>query len=221
MKRVAGSIGARPEAIVDDLTSAIGNTGTAHSGLLLADVLDRAEPGQVILSVKLADGADAVVLRTTDALVGLPRPSSVARSPSRSPPAATTSATRRTSRGAASSQREPPRRPDPERPAAPPSLRTEAWKFGFVGSKCTSCGTRHLPPARVCVRCGAVDQMEPERLADVPAHHRHVHHRPAGVLAVSPPVVVGVHRLRRRRPLPVRAHRRRPGDGRRSATGSR
>src|SRR5437588_12243284 len=65
--------------------------------------------------------------------------------------------------------REPPRRPDPERPAAPPALRTEHWKFGFVGSRCLVCGTRHLPPQRVCVKCRAVDQMTPEPLADVPA----------------------------------------------------
>jgi len=65
--------------------------------------------------------------------------------------------------------REPPRRPDPEAPAAPPSFRSEAWKLGFTGSRCTACGTRHLPPNRVCVNCRAVDQMVPERLADVPA----------------------------------------------------
>ncbi len=44
-------------------------------------------------------------------------------------------------------RREPPRRPDPDRPAAPPSLRTEAWKYGFVGSPCTSAAFVHLPPA--------------------------------------------------------------------------
>jgi uncharacterized OB-fold protein len=65
--------------------------------------------------------------------------------------------------------REPPRRPDPEAPAAPASFRSEAWKLGFTGSRCTACGTRHLPPTRVCVHCRAVDQMVPERLADVPA----------------------------------------------------
>jgi uncharacterized OB-fold protein len=65
--------------------------------------------------------------------------------------------------------REPPRRPDPEAPAAPPSFRSEAWKLGFTGSRCTACGARHLPPNRVCVNCRAVDQMVPERLADVPA----------------------------------------------------
>ena len=32
-------------------------------------------------------------------------------------------------------QQEPPRRPEPDRPAAPPSLRTEAWKYALVGSR--------------------------------------------------------------------------------------
>ena len=190
VKRVAASIGARPEAIVDDLTSVIGNTGTAHGGLLLASVLDRAEPGQTILTVLLSDGADAAVLRTTDELV--------AYRERRATTVAEQIAAGRDDLGYQTYltwrgflQREPPRRPDPERPAAPPSLRTEPWKYGFVGSKCTSCGTRHLPPARVCVRCGAVDQMEPERLADVPATiATYTIDRLA--FSLSPPVVVGV-----------------------------
>ena len=41
----------RREAVADDLAAAIGNTGTAHAGLLLADLLDRAEPGQTIALV--------------------------------------------------------------------------------------------------------------------------------------------------------------------------
>jgi 3-hydroxy-3-methylglutaryl CoA synthase/uncharacterized OB-fold protein len=182
VKRVAGSIGAKPEAIVDDLTSVIGNTGTAHFGLLLADVLDRAEPGQVILSVNLSDGVDAVVLRTTDELAAYKsrRDSTVAEQIAAGRDDLSYQSYL-TWRGFL--QREPPRRPDPERPAAPPSLRTEPWKYGFVGSKCAACGTRHLPPARVCVRCGAVDQMDPERLA-------YTIDRLA--FSLSPPVVVGV-----------------------------
>jgi uncharacterized OB-fold protein len=65
--------------------------------------------------------------------------------------------------------REAPRRPDPERPAAPPAFRSEDWKFAFTGSRCAACGARHLPPQRVCVKCHAIDQMTRERLADVPA----------------------------------------------------
>jgi uncharacterized OB-fold protein len=66
-------------------------------------------------------------------------------------------------------QREPPRRPDPEAPAGPPSFRSEAWKFAFVGSRCEACGARHVPPQRVCGKCRAVDRMVAERMADVPA----------------------------------------------------
>jgi len=44
--------------------------------------------------------------------------------------------------------------------------RHERWKLAFVGSRCTKCQAGHLPPQRVCVKCGAVDQMRDERFAD-------------------------------------------------------
>jgi 3-hydroxy-3-methylglutaryl CoA synthase/uncharacterized OB-fold protein len=165
-KRMAASIGARPEALVDDLAATVGNTGTAQPGILLASVLDRAQPGQVIVLVTLADGAEVAVFRATDALAAF-RPQTTVAEQIEAASGRVSYPTFLTWRGFL--DREPPRRPDPERPAAPPSLRHEPWKFGFVGSRCESCGTRHLPPARVCVRCHAVDQMTPERLADVPA----------------------------------------------------
>jgi uncharacterized OB-fold protein len=88
-------------------------------------------------------------------------------------------------------KREPPRRPDPQAPAAPPAFRAEAWKFGFTGSRCQVCGTRHLPPTRVCLKCHAVDRMTPERMADVPATiATYTVDRLA--YSLSPPVVVGV-----------------------------
>ena len=168
-RRVAGSLGVRPSAVVDDLTAVVGNTGTAHPGLLLADVLDRAAPGEVIASVVLADGVEVTVLRTTDALAGYQqsRRTTAVASQIRSGRDDLPYASFLTWRGML--HREPPRRPDPERPAAPPSFRRESWKFGFAGTRCEQCGTRHLPPQRVCVKCGAVDRMARERLADVPA----------------------------------------------------
>jgi uncharacterized OB-fold protein len=188
VRRVAGSIALAPRRW-STTSRASSATRAAHPGLL-ASVLDRAEPGQTILTVLLSDGADAAVLRTTDQLV--------AYRERRATTVAEQIAAGRDDLGYQTYltwrgflQREPPRRPDPERPAAPPSLRTEPWKYGFVGSKCTSSGTRHLPPARVCVRCGAVDQMEPERLTDVPATiATYTIDRLA--FSLSPPVVVGV-----------------------------
>jgi hydroxymethylglutaryl-CoA synthase len=168
-RQVATRIGARPEAYVDDLTGVIGNTGTAHPGLLLASVLDRAEPDQIIALVVLADGADVTLWRTTAALRDYQSRSSRTTLQGQIDRAQTSLAytTFLTWRGEL--QREPPRRPDPVAPAAPPSFRDEQWKFGFFASRCEVCGTRHLPPARVCVKCHAVDQMAPERLADVKA----------------------------------------------------
>jgi 3-hydroxy-3-methylglutaryl CoA synthase/uncharacterized OB-fold protein len=165
VRRVAKAVGAPAEAAVDDLATVIGNTGAAHPALLLGGVLDVARPGAVIALVVLADGADALVLRVTDAITAhRARAASTLAAQVAAGDDALGYATFLTWRGML--HREPPRRPDPVRPAAPPSHRAEGWKFGFVASRCTACGTRHLPPARVCVKCDAVDQMDTERLAD-------------------------------------------------------
>jgi 3-hydroxy-3-methylglutaryl CoA synthase/uncharacterized OB-fold protein len=164
-KRLAASLGATKGSVVDDLTAVIGNTGTAHAGLLLAHVLDGATPDQLIAVISLADGCDVTVWRTTGAIAGRRPAVSVANALSRG--GAVSYASFLTWRGFL--RREPPRRPDPQPPEAPPAARAEAWKFAFVGSRCQACGARHLPPQRVCVKCHAVDRMAPARLADVPA----------------------------------------------------
>jgi 3-hydroxy-3-methylglutaryl CoA synthase/uncharacterized OB-fold protein len=162
VKRVAAAAGVKKDALADDFSGSLGNTGTAHAGIMFADALDRAQPGDLIAVVSLSDGADASVWRVT----GAPkRPAGVA---------ARLAGGGRVSYPTFLSwrgflEREPPRRPDPQPPEAPPSLRSEAWKFAFTGSRCQACGARHLPPQRVCVKCHAVDRMAPERLADVPA----------------------------------------------------
>jgi len=187
VKRAAGAAATRKGSVADDLSSAIGNTGTAHAGLLLADVLDRAAPDQTIAMVSLADGADAVLWRTTSALASRRAGASVASQAARGGRVPYSAFL--TWRGFL--EREPPRRPDPERPAAPPSFRREAWKFAFTGSRCQACGARHLPPQRVCVKCQAVDRMAPERMADVPATiSTYTVDRLA--YSLSPPVVAAV-----------------------------
>jgi uncharacterized OB-fold protein len=163
VKRFAAGAGVRAEAVASDLTAAIGNAGTAQAGVLLADVLDRAEPEQTIALVVLADGATVLVFRTTAALAG-----------HRSSPtvAAQIAAGNDGLRYAAFLNwrgilpKEPPRRPDPDAPAAPPSHRTERYKYAFVGSRCDQCAAVHLPPVRVCVKCGAVDRMSDVPMAD-------------------------------------------------------
>lgn len=163
---VTKSLGVSGDALADDLTGAVGNTGTAHAALVLASVLERAKPGERIAVVSLADGADVLVLEVLDGLGEHPARRSVADQVAGGR-GGLSYETFLTWRGML--EREPPRRPDPVAPAAPPSLRHDPWKFAFTGSVCEECGERHLPPARVCARCGAVDRMREVAMADVPA----------------------------------------------------
>lgn len=164
-RRVAAASGVDGAAVLDDLTAMIGHCGAAHVGLATAAALEKAAPGEVIAVVALGDGADALVLRTTDQVAELRPARSVASQAAEGMPVDYNAFL--TWRGLL--LREPPRRPEPLRPAAPPSFRSDAWKFGFTGTKCVECGTVHLPPARICGECRAEDRMEQVRLADVPA----------------------------------------------------
>jgi hydroxymethylglutaryl-CoA synthase len=153
-------LGAKVGALVADPSPSIGNTGTAQLALQLADALDVAEPGQVIAALHVADGADALVFRVTDALAGWRERRTTGADQTIPITYATYLLWRK------ELHREPPRRPDPDVPAAPAAYRDRRWKFAFRGSRCDVCGTVHLPPQRVCASCGAVDQMTPEPVAD-------------------------------------------------------
>jgi 3-hydroxy-3-methylglutaryl CoA synthase/uncharacterized OB-fold protein len=138
-----------------------GYAGAADIGIGLAAVLDTAGAGETILLINAADGCDAILLRTTDKLASRRATESVAGQLALG--LETQYATYLSWRGLL--EREPPRRPEPDRPAGPPSARSVAWKFALVGSECTACGRVHAPPTRVCSGCHEVDRMRPAPLA--------------------------------------------------------
>jgi hydroxymethylglutaryl-CoA synthase len=157
-KTVAAGFG---ERAADAFEPKTGHLGTAHWGVRLADILDRAVAGETILLISAVDGADAILLRVTDA-ISARRPAQVSAQLQQASPV--DYATFLTWRGVL--QRELPRRPDPVRYDAPPAFRAVPWKFAFRGCRCTQCGRVHLPPQRVCGGCGAVDAMEAVDFAD-------------------------------------------------------
>lgn len=135
--------GVQAGRISDRLASTVGNPGAAQPGLLLAAALESARPGQHIAVVSLADGADAIVLRTTEALASY-RPWR--------PVAAQAAAGGPLSYGRYLHWRgmlpvEPPRRPEPARVSSPAAHRNAGWKYGFeAGVSGGDAGTVHLPP---------------------------------------------------------------------------
>lgn len=148
-------------AVVNGLEG-VGYAGAADAGLMLADVLDRAGPGQTIVVLNAADGCDALALRATEAL---------AEARSAFPVAEQLAETKElryvtylTWRGLL--ERQPPRRPDPEAPSPSVMGRGQRWKYALVGSRCGACGQVHLPPQRVCAQCGAIDGMETHAVAN-------------------------------------------------------
>jgi hydroxymethylglutaryl-CoA synthase len=126
----AKSSGVNPDHIVDRLAATIGNPGAAQPLLLLARALETSQPGQTIVLLVLADGADAFVFRTTEAIA--------AYAPSR-PVAAQIMSGAPIEYGRYLAWRgllpvEPPRRPEPARPSASASGRNVEWKFGLTSA---------------------------------------------------------------------------------------
>lgn len=162
-KAALKKLGVDSAKVADDLASTVGNPGAAQPALLLSAALEQADPGQVIVLLSLADGADALVFRTTEAIAGHEVHDPVAGQVEGGAPVAYGKFL--AWRGMLTP--EPPRRPEPARPSASAAARSEDWKFGFVGSRDRSTGALHLPPSRVSREGGAIDDMEPAPMADV------------------------------------------------------
>jgi 3-hydroxy-3-methylglutaryl CoA synthase len=126
----AKASGVPADNIVDRLAATVGNPGAAQPYLLLAQALEAAKPGQTIVLLVLSDGADALVLRTTDAIATY-RP--------QRPVHSQVMAGAPVAYGRYLAWRgllpvEPPRRPEPARPSSSAAGRSTDWKFGLEGA---------------------------------------------------------------------------------------
>jgi len=68
---LAKRAGITPEALIDPLAATVGDSGAAHPLLLLCAALERAKPGERILVAGFGQGADVLILETTEALAHL------------------------------------------------------------------------------------------------------------------------------------------------------
>lgn len=160
--RIAASIAANlgVAKVVDDLSATVGNSGVAQPLVLLAALLEQAEPDRTVALVGVADGADVILLRTTSALAERRGPTLAAQVAAGGP----------LGYGKFLGWREmlkvePPRRPEPARVSATAAARRNAWKFGLVAARDPRTGSIHMPPQRVSSDGTRIDQMEPLAMA--------------------------------------------------------
>jgi hydroxymethylglutaryl-CoA synthase len=156
-KAATGRLAAATGGASQDLQALahIGQAGAAQAGLALAQMLDSAAADQVLLLVSLADGGDALVLRTTPALDDYPRPQ-VAGAVDQ---VDITYSQYLVWRGRV--EADGPRRPEPERPSAPFAWRNRDYKLALRGGRCDHCHAVQYPTPSVCYRCHRHDTFTP------------------------------------------------------------
>lgn len=158
---VAGKL--RASHVVSDFADSVGQCGAAQGGLLLAHLIEQSAPGDLVALVSASDGADAVVMRITEAATAYAAPPSVESQATAGAPV---------SYGKFLSWRgmlsvEPPRRPEPQRVSSTAAARSTEWKFGLVASVDEETGAVHMPPIRVSADGERTDAMGDRPMADV------------------------------------------------------
>ena len=162
---IARAVGLPAASIADPLDVDCGFVGAAQSLLMLANVLDQASPGDVVVVAGFGQGSDVIVLRATDAVVAA-RP---ARSVSDALSAGVT--VRSYAQMASFYDEITPdwgmRAERDTKTALTEQYRSSDQINGFVAGKCSSCGQVQFPQLAYCVNCKApASALVPVCLAD-------------------------------------------------------
>ncbi|MEO8299325.1 MAG: 3-oxoacyl-[acyl-carrier-protein] synthase III C-terminal domain-containing protein [Burkholderiales bacterium] len=164
--QVAKKCGIDPGVIVGNLNDRVGDTGVAHPLLLIAHVLERAQPGQTILVAQFASGAQAMVFRVTEAVRSFKPRVGVSGWLARA--VEETSYTKFLSfKGQLRLERG--MRGEVDKKTALTTLyRHRETLLGMVGGRCRITGEVHFPPTRYSYTAGApaLDTQEPYCLAE-------------------------------------------------------
>ncbi len=145
--------------IQDTLWTLLGDTGAAQPLLLLAAALERAKPGELIVVVGYGDGADALLLRTTDAIAAYTPSVSVFSQIERKrllPSYGMYARFRKLIRKEATSD-------DVSTPVV--LFRDRRTVLSLHGGRCPQCETVQFPRQRVCIECGHRDGLAEHKLA--------------------------------------------------------
>ncbi len=163
---LAKKLGVDYEKVQAPLLNEVGNTGSAHSLILLAGALDKAQPGDKILVASIGSGSDALILEVTDDITKIKSRNKLQKNLDYK--TELESYTQYLSfKGML--DKEIGIRGEEVAPTSQSLLwREQNAIIKLVGSKCKECGTPQLPRESVCINpeCGAVEKMEDYPFSD-------------------------------------------------------
>lgn len=161
---LAKQIGFAGACIVDPLQDRIGDCGAAHPLLMLAGALQGAKPGDVVLLAGFGQGADVLVLEVTPAITKHPVPDVAALAAGGRD---LTHYLRYLVLRRLVELDYGIRAERDNRTAQSAFYRRRDAITGFMGGRCSACGTLQFPRTALCVHCAAQDTQAPASLAEL------------------------------------------------------
>ena len=164
---IAKRAGVRDEAVRDNLHLVLGDSGAAHSLVMLVDCLQEAEPGQTVMLVGWGQGCDVMIFRTTDAVKTVKPRLGVKGFLARRKEE--TNYNKFLAFNGLIEQDGGLRAETDKQTALTTLYRNREMVIGFVGGKCSKCGTVQFPKSRVCVNpnCGEFNSQEDHPMSEV------------------------------------------------------
>ena len=165
---IAKQCGIDPAKVCDNLASNVGDAGAGHALLMLAHVLETAKPGEKILVVQFAQGADALLFEVTPAIRELGKRNGVSGALARRKEE--TNYMKFLGFNGLIELEKGMRAEVDKRTALTVLYRKSDMLLGLMGGKCRVCGTAQYPKSRICVNpnCKAVDSQDDYGFSEQP-----------------------------------------------------
>ena len=166
MPRVAGmlakQLGIRDSAVADNLQANCGETGAAHALVMLVNALEHAQSGDKILVVGFGQGCDALLFEVTDAIKSMSGRLGISGHLARR--REETNYNRFLAFNDLLTMERGIRAEVDKNTGLTTLFRNRAMTQGFVGGKCTQCGTLQFPKSNICVApdCAAIGSQADE-----------------------------------------------------------
>jgi len=168
-RKIARLLGADQEKVADNLHEVCGETGAAHSLVMLCQTLERARPGDRILVAGFGQGCNVLYFKVTDRIADRPARTGVSgclkqkKTIDNYPKFLKFRNLIQTEMGI--------RAEAPTQTAMTALWRKRQMLLGLVGGYCETCGTPQFPKTDICVNpaCGAMHTQIDYEFADQPA----------------------------------------------------